>query len=566
MNLETVPGGRSNAGSIIRYAEIPAKIWPMVLTYDRLRGIAPVTSLDIYDGASSEFHPEGLYSTEIFGRVGSDARDNTFSYLDLKVEIMHPKIFKDLISLKSIYKGIFSGRETAVFDPVTKDFVADSSEKAETGYSFFMRHFKQLELRNSQSPTRQIRVELINRYRNACMTRYIPVLPAGVRDIEVSDNGVTSKNEIHDLYYRALSIANTIPLMSDMESPALDIARNALTNTVVQIYDLIESMLSGKSGFILNKWASRRVVYGTRNVLSVMDTSIADLSDINAPGPDATTLGLFQVVKGLTPVTIYQLRKSFAQLIDAGEGQSRLIDPKTLRSKWVTLSPETRDVWSTKDGLVSVIDQYQLVGNRNKYVEIEGHYLALIYKGPDMTFKIFHDIDELPSNLDKQYVKPITLAEMMYLAGYNRWNKYFVQISRYPITGMDSIYPSRVYVKTTIVGEKRTELDENWEPYQDEDHIALEFPLEGSTSYMDSQSPHSTKLTGLGADFDGDTGSATFVMSNEALVENERRLGSRVNWTRIDGSLTSSFDYDTIKYVLTNLTGRLAYGSPSSVS
>lgn len=549
----------------MKYAEVPAKLWPMVLTKERLRNTAPVTSLDIYDGASNEFHDDGLYSTRIFGRVGSDARDSTFSYIDLKVQILHPKIFRDLISLKSIYRGILSGRETAIFDPDTKDFVADKSEKAQTGYSFFMSHWHELQLRKSKSPTRMIRVELINRYRKEATTRYIPVIPAGLRDIEVNDNGTISKNEIHDLYYRALSIANTIPITSNMESPALDIARNALTNCMMEIYELIEGMLFGKNGFILDKWASRRVVYGTRNVLSVMDTSIGNLSDDNAPGFDATTLGFFQVIKGLTPVTIYHMRRTFGQLIDAGEGQARLINPKTLKAEWVSLTPESRDTWTTKDGLMSVIDQYQLVQNRARYVEIEGYYIGLIYKGPDMTFKIFGDIDELPDHLDRAHVKPLTLAEMLYLSGYNRWNKYFVQICRYPITGVGSIYPSRVYTKTTIVGEKRTELDENWEPYQDEDHIALEFPMEGSTSYMDTQSPHSTKLVQLGADFDGDTGSATFVMSDEALAENERRLGSRQTWLRTDGSLAASFDYDTIGYVLHNLTGRFKHGSNAPV-
>ncbi|QTH80292.1 putative virion-associated RNA polymerase subunit beta/beta' [Pseudomonas phage pPa_SNUABM_DT01] len=547
-------------GPSIQYAEVPAKVWPMVLTKERVSRMTPVTSLDIYDGASSEFHDQGLYSTAIFGRVGSDERDTTFSYIDLKVRIFHPKIFRDLMSLKSIYRGICSGRETAIFDPVTKDFVADSSEKAETGYSFFVRHFPELQLRKSKSPTRQIRVEFINKWKDAALTRYIPVLPAGIRDIEIDDNGMATKNEIHDLYYRALSISNTIPVTSDMESPALDIARNALTNCLSEIYDLIEGMLAGKNGFILDKWASRRVVYGTRNVLTVMDTSIADLNNDNAPGFDATTLGLFQVIKGMTPLTIHHMRRTFGNQIQAGEGQAQLIDKKTLRPVWVTLSPDSRDQWTTRDGLTAVIDRYQMVEMRNRPVEIEDHYLALIYRGPDNTFRIFFDIAELPDHLDPMNVHPINLVELLYLCGYAYWNKYFAQICRYPISGNRSIYASRVYVKTTVVGERRVELNEMWEPYTDEDHVALEFPKPGSTSYMDTQSPHSTKLVGLQADFDGDTGSATLIMSKEAMQENDRTLRSRQYWVDTDGSLISSYDYDTLKYVVTNLTGRFKHG------
>ncbi|MNZ40313.1 hypothetical protein D3C78_578270 [compost metagenome] len=551
---------KDDSGPGIQYAEVPAKVWPMVLTRERVARMTPVTSLDIYDGASAEFHDQGLYSTSIFGRVGSDERDGNFSYIDLKVKIFHPKIFRDLMSLKGIYRGIVTGRETAIFDPVTKDFVADSSEKAETGYAFFVRHFPELQLRKSKSPTRQIRVEFINQWRQNALTQYIPVLPAGIRDIEIDDNGVTSKNEIHDLYYRALSISNTIPVTSDMESAGLDIARNALTNCMMEIYELIEGMLAGKNGFILDKWASRRVVYGTRNVLTVMDTSIADLNNDNAPGFDATTLGLFQVIKGMTPLTIHHLRRAYGHLIQAGEGQAQLIDPETLRPKWVTLSPETRDIWTTRDGLTSVIDRYQMTEMRTRPVEIEGCYLALIYRGPDNTFKVFYDINELPSSLDRTHVHPINLVELLYLCGYAYWNKYFTQICRYPISGNRSIYASRIYVKTTVVGERRVELDDNWQPSDDEEHIALEFPKPGSTSFMDTQSPHSTKLVGLAADFDGDTGSATMIMSKEAMSENDRILRSRQYWVDTDGSLISSYEYDTLKYVVTNLTGRFKHG------
>jgi hypothetical protein len=543
----------------MNYAEVPAKVWPMVLTKERVRNLVPVTSLDIYDGASSEFHDDGLYSTTIFGRVGSDQRDTQFSYLDLKVKIFHPKIFRDLMSLKSLYKEIVTGRATAIFDPVSKDFVADVSEKAETGYSFFVKHFQELELKKSKSPTRQLRIEFINQWRKDALTTFVPVLPAGVRDIEISDNGVATKNEIHDLYYRMLSIANTIPITRDMESPAFNIARNALTNTLVEIYELIEGMLAGKNGFILDKWASRRVVYGTRNVLTVMDTSIANLNDSNAPGFDSTTLGLFQVIKGLTPLTIHHLRRMFGHLVQNGEGQAQLIDPETLRPKWVVLSPEVRDTWSTKDGLLSVIDRYQTVEMRARPIVIEGNYLALIYKGPNKTFKVFFDIHEMPADLDRSHVHPINLVELLYLCGYQHWNKYFAQICRYPITGLGSNYPSRIYVKTTVVGERRVELGDDWNPQEGPEYVAQEFPMTGSTSYMDTQSPHSTKLVGLSADFDGDTGSATLVMSNEALAENDRVLNSRQHWIDAGGNLTSSYDYDTLKYVVANMTGRFKH-------
>lgn len=49
-------------------------------------------------------------------------------------------------------------------------------------------------------------------------------------------------------------------------------------------------------------------------------------------------------------------------------------------------------------------------------------------------------------------------------------------------------------------------------------------------------------------------------MSNEALDENDKLLSSRQYWVDTDGSLLSSYNYDTIKYVIANMTGRFKHG------
>lgn len=47
----------------------------MHLSPERLRVLKPVTVLDIYTNNTESFHPDGLFSTVIFGRVGSKERD-----------------------------------------------------------------------------------------------------------------------------------------------------------------------------------------------------------------------------------------------------------------------------------------------------------------------------------------------------------------------------------------------------------------------------------------------------------------------------------------------------------
>ncbi len=549
----------------MKHKMLPTELWLLNLTDERVKTLRPVTSLDIYDGASSNFHDDGLYSTVIFGRVGTEDRDLSFSYINIKVSILHPKIYTDLCALKGLYKGILSGRETAVWDPVQKDFMASKSPDAGTGYAFFIKHFPEIVFKRNKSPARTQRIELVEKYRKEAMTRRIAVIPAGLRDIEVDSTGRSTKNEINDLYFKIISISNNISVTDDLDSPVNDISRHALTVTFLEIYNLLEAMISGKKGFMLNKWGSRRIVHGTRNVLTVLEASSPVLGAPNAPSFSSTVMGLYQTAKSLTPLTIYCLRTRYLDnVFIEGDRSVPLIDKKTLRQEFVEVSHETRTMWTTKDGLLEVLNSLVDVEARHRPIEIEGRYLALIYKGDDATFKVFYDIRELPHNFDKSKVTPITLCELIYLSGYDRWNNYYVSTTRYPVTGIESNYPSSIYVKTTTIGEMRRELDDQWRPMEGDQYLALEFPRSDIHSFVDSQSPHSSRLVGLSADFDGDTGSGTSLMTEEALRENKRFLSTRQAWVYANGKLRASCSYDTLEYVVNNLTGRYGYGNNAS--
>jgi len=49
-------------------------------------------------GQGSSFHPDGLFSTTIFGAVGSEYRTKMFGYIDLKYPIIHPLVYKTIMS------------------------------------------------------------------------------------------------------------------------------------------------------------------------------------------------------------------------------------------------------------------------------------------------------------------------------------------------------------------------------------------------------------------------------------------------------------------------------------
>lgn len=482
---------------------IPFNVEIMELTTQRLQAVKPTTSLDVYEAGGGSFNENGLFSVSTFGRVGDEARDLRFSYIDIKVSVLHPLIYRSLIRLKALYGELLSGRGYAIWSPEARDFMPANELTGQTGFSFFMKHYPELQLRESSSAVRTQRVALIRKVQKMAPLNKILVIPAGLRDFTVDAQGRGSQDEINDIYRRVLSAANTVSDTDSKDtSPVMDNARRLLQDRFNEIYDTLELMITGKKGFIQNKWGSRKVFNGTRNVISAMDTSTAYLGGPTAPKFTDTIFGLFQVAKGALPITISMLRNGWlSQVFSVGDSAAtaRLIDRKTLKSELVDLPPDVRDRWITMEGLEKVVESYRPVENRHLPIEIEGYYLGLMYKGPDGTFRIFGDIDDLPKHLSRKDVEPLTLVQLLYLCGYQRWNTLKAIVTRYPVIGMGSTYPTTVYCKTTVKGEVRKELGDDWLPLGD-DFQALEFPTKVPLAFVDSQIIHASRLEGLDGD------------------------------------------------------------------
>lgn len=480
--------------------DLPFNVDIMRLDQSKLQLMRPVKSLDFFENVNGDFHEDGLFSVAIFGRVGEEMRDKRFSYIDIKTEIFHPVIYSKLIQVRGLYRGILAGTAYAKWNPELRDFETADELSGETGYAFFLRHWKEIKFVRNRSDVRDMRIKLLEKYRNNATVDKILVMPAGLRDLDVGEDGRTVVDDINTYYRKILSISKTI---ADTDyarsSAAYNLPRHLLQMTFNDIFDNIEKMLTGKKGFLQYKWGSRRIFNGTRNVITAMDTSVEVLGGPNAQRYTDTVVGLHQLTKALLPVTIHRLKTTYLQQVFApGNGYANLVDPTTLKSQQVLLNTDTYDRWTTVEGLEKVVSSYGEVSFRHKPILLDGRYLALIYVGPDKTFRIFNDIDELPSNLSRKHVRPINLVELLYLCGYRVWNNYVAFVTRYPITGTGSCFPATIYTKTTIVGEVRQELDESWQPIPDA--IANEFPTYEPLAYLDSHVIQSSRLAGLGAD------------------------------------------------------------------
>lgn len=529
----------------------------MDLTPQILQALKPVKVLDIYDGASDNFHEDGLFSISIFGRVGDPSRDLRFSYIATGIEVIHPLIFRNIVKLKKFYSEIIKGNAYAVFDSKKNDFVASDAIDGETGYNFFLSYWDRLVFERNESKQRNARIDFIEKYRKVAKTSNILVLPAGLRDLEVDPDGRDVEGEINEFYRRIISISNTLSSNTDVNNRITDSARLGIQNAFNSIYTFIIGLCRGKGGFILRKWARRKIFNGTRAVLTAQVPSVNKLSVVDYPSWNNTVMGIAQLMKALLPVAVHKLMH-FELVLEAfpsGDSSAYLVNKKTLKREMVKINNKTTDRWATQNGVESLFQTFMDHDIRGSEIDIEGYYLGLIYRGPDKTFKLVYDIDDADNYpwMDKKYLHPITWVEMMYLMGYKDWNTYPMVATRYPITGAGSIFPSYVFVKTTVLSEVRWGVDENGDIIEDDKAIA--YPILDNPTFIDSEAISPSRLEGMGADFDGDMVSGNVLYSEDVKIEIEKYLKSAAAYIRPNDGLLNSPYTDPVERVIYNMTG-----------
>ena len=532
---------------------IPFNVTLLVLDENMLRGLRPVRTLDVFAGMTKNFHEDGFFSQSIFGRVGDDARSRRFSYIDIKIPVFHPVIFDTLTKVKRIYGEIIHGKTYAIFDKSIGDFVKSNQLDGQTGFHFFEKHWKDIKFPERKSDSRELNIQLIDKYKNKSLISKIVVMPAGLRDYEITADGRESEDEINVLYRKILSISNSISLQTYAYSPELlNSSRYALQHNFNTLYDLLKSSVEGKKKLYMGKWATRAVFNGTRNVITTSNISINELGSKGNPGFNDTIIGLYQYMKATLPVTKYQIRNDFLSTVFNGPNSpANLVDKKTLKRVTHITKPKNYDLWMSDEGLDKIISMFGEESIRHKPLEIEGHFLGLIYKDNGY-FKVFSDIDELPEAYDKSKVTAITFTELLYLAVYPHYHRYPAFITRYPVTGFGSIYPSTLHLKTTVKTVELKPLDENWEP-TDTLPTAWQFPT--NTPFFNSISPAPSHLATLNADFDGDTCSVIVAYSEEAIKEVADKINSKSFYVNSSGKISFSMETDTIKHLVQNITG-----------
>lgn len=523
------------------------------LDKERLKTLRPTKVLDIREGNGTGFHEDGLFSTLTFGEVGSERRDTAFSYIDIHTKVIHPIYYRELVRLKSLYKDVMEGKKYAIFDEEEKDLVLSDPINGRTGYSFFLEMLPKIEFKRNGSRRRDATIDLLEKYRDNHLYDKILVQPAGLRDIMVDEQGRDTEGEINAHYRRIIAAANSIGSQANLDSPVLDTSRVSIQTGFNNIVNFVSGMIRGKNGFIAGKWGKRGVTSGTRSVITSISTARKSLDDDSGIGYNQTAVGLFQACKSYQPQVVHAILNITRHWFNNNGGY--LTDKNTLESVNVGLPPEEIDRWTTPTGINQLINLFESVEFRTRPIIVhDKYYLCLVWKGEvegKQCYKIVKSKDEVPSHL-KGELTPLTFTELFYLCRLQEWEKDIYFITRYPVAGSGSTYPSLCYIRTTVDTEVRYRLGEDWLPT---DVKANVYPILKNASFMDSLSVHPARLAGLGGDHDGDKVSSLSLMSEEARQEVYDYFKTPDAYVTGDGNLLADPYLDSVERVLKNITG-----------
>jgi hypothetical protein len=512
-----------------------------------------INSLKIFDTNTNNFDDNGLFSTKTFGRVGSDERIELFGYIDLKIPIMHPLIYREITSLVPLAETIMNGKTYAIFNEKTNRFEISNVEDGNTGFDFFMEHYDKLDIERTNSTKRDDRIDLIKRYKGSeVISQYYLVLPAGLRDFTMTD-GKPSEDKINDFYRKMMTFSSYIGnynLKDKLSSIAIDPVRYNLNKTSLEIYNYLSNLLDGKSGFVQSKWTKRAVVDGTMNVITAYPVSIDNLNNENIVSYNDTVVGLYQWLKVFLPYTKYALKDKFLNKIFSNmDNTAILINPKTLETEQTEVSNKTREQWMSSDGIAHLVSKVFNPDIMGSDIIVEGKYLCLIYDDGETLATVFNK-DYLPDEFKYKYLRPIKYCELFYLSIYDKIKEFPAIVSRYPVAGQGGVYPSNLYLKTTVKSRKINYLING---YDNDSFITLyEYPKNGE-AFFNTMSPHPTKISRLGADYDGDRMTMTGLTTSESIKEVEKILSSSAYYLNTSHELIFSGFDDILEFTVKTL-------------
>ena len=258
-----------------------------------VKGLTPVTSTD-YILRTGEFHPEGLFSEQIFGPVGSRDRRTKYSYIDLHTKVVHPSAYTILIQLDKKVEKFLSAEEQFILDTNGRLKIEAGGV---TGIKAFIDLFPDIKFRVDTSQRQKFIKVLQDTYnKKTLFIDKLPIIPPDFRSAYQDEAGNWIIDEMNDIYLAIMRRSFQVQ-SSAKAGPLFDLLNWGLQSAIIDHDKYVRGKVAKKNGIIREQLAGKRVDFSGRAVIT--------------PGPDlkVNEIGLpFRMAVSLfEPFIIYHL-------------------------------------------------------------------------------------------------------------------------------------------------------------------------------------------------------------------------------------------------------------------
>jgi len=472
---------------------------------------------------------EGIFSYEIFGRVGSEDREINFGYIDLKRKFLHPLVYNAIYQMFRNLPFVIAGDKWCVIDPKTNGvkIVPYGTDGAGTGVDFFYDNWEKINWNTNDSSTREKKENLFNTMKKeeVFWSKY-PIIPALYRDINLHNkvSGKVDMDEINSMYIKLINNVNseliTFTGMYNIQS--------SVQNTIVDIHNYLTKKNSGKRGTIHQAIMGKTVDYAITSVISAprfnsekFTEQLIPYNHIGIPLYNVCAMFYPLIIKALEDIFFaYDQDEYFTAFSYAGE----VIDSR---------KAGIHDKISTA-GIEKLVSSY--IKDKTKSIRTA-------------RFSFDGDLGRYES-MEKQLGRPFTVTDLLYQVCIDVVFNKHVLSTRFPITGAESQIVNRIKILTT---EKTVDLSREGDDTLSTEYIKTYpyFPTytdkdgnvhidEKKIKWLDTVIPNNSVLAGMGGDYDGDTFRLIGLFEDDSNLEAKRLMQAPMNYVDAGGNLMRS--------------------------
>lgn len=232
------------------------------------KAIAPITTHQLYFDKSLNYHPQGLYSENIFGVEGSKERRTNISWINLNCYVIHPFLY-DLLD-KRIFRKISDLLSSkTIFSLDANNHLVEDDMGEISGMTKLVENIHNIKF--SEGEDESDRNKIINvMYKTIANRTFfinkLPVISPEYRPVTVDElTGDVQIDELTKLYQKIIMAATQLGSVSGQLYDILSFRMQLLMR---DLYELVKVKISKKEGLIRNSILGKRVDYSARSVIS----------------------------------------------------------------------------------------------------------------------------------------------------------------------------------------------------------------------------------------------------------------------------------------------------------